>query len=129
MTERCYQGPVTIDIPFANRPISRPSRGSIVCQVRERWHVRGAARHVFQSNVTSRRRTIQDLANALRSSGSLAPPITTHQSLITSASLRHGVRRNRAALDHASLSGPDPAPIFQGQQTDTHNDELARDKG
>jgi hypothetical protein len=52
-------------------------------------------------------------------------PITNHQS----PSLRHGVRRNPAGLDHTSLSGPDPAPIFQGQQTDTHDDDLAGDKG
>jgi hypothetical protein len=49
-------------------------------------------------------------------------------SLIVCRLLRHGVRRNRAALDHTSLSGPDPAPIFEGQQADTHNGELARDK-
>jgi hypothetical protein len=54
---------------------------------------------------------------------------TNHQSLITSGSLRHGVRRNPAALDHTSLPSPDPAPIFQGQQTDAHDDYLAGDKG
>ena len=54
---------------------------------------------------------------------------TNHQSLITCGLLRHGVHRNPAALDHTSLSGPDPAPIFQGQQTDTHDDDLAGDKG
>ena len=42
---------------------------------------------------------------------------------------RQGVRRNPAALDYTSLPGPDPAPIFQGHQTDAHDDELAGDKG
>ena len=78
MTERCYQGRSRFNSSVANRPISVPSRGSKLRPILERWHIRGAARHVFRSNIAARRRIIQNFANTSRSSGSLAPPITSH---------------------------------------------------
>jgi len=62
-----------------------------------------------------------------------APPVVWdtafHFSPLTPQSLRHRVRRYPTRLHHTPFPCPDPAPIFEGQQADAHDDELAGYKG
>ena len=63
-------------------------------------------------------------------SGRLISQVWFGQSPITndSSPCFSSVRWNAAGISHAPFARPDPTPIFQREQTDAHDDELARDK-
>ena len=125
--------------------MTRPTRKCLHSRLPPRWHIlTGIQRRALQhhgpraSRLFISRTRKHFIASTSPGAGNAecdAPPsrlrdafspITNH---FSSHLLRHGVRRNSARLRRGTRSRSDSAPIFQGLETDTHDDELAGDKG
>jgi hypothetical protein len=128
----------TIQIPRRSVHVVRAGSGSDFAPQRLSWemmHGASSDKSASESALrTMRSAQMRVVANTNQLYGSLAPPSdrlrpsTNHQSPRL-PSLRHRVRWNSAGLNHPPFPRSDPTPIFQGEQTDAHDDELARYKG